>query len=292
MRWTRKGIIEEIKRLHQAGDELNYSTVEDNHLNLVRAAAWHFGTWRRAVEGAGLDYESLSKYQRWNRERIVERILELHELGADLSWRAVSMEVDQPLAAAALRPNGFSTWKDAIIAAGLNHDEIARYRSWDEARCLRELKEMAAKGTPLSSKAVQESNQPLYCAAKRRFKTWDGALEAAGLDPTQIRLRRAPVNPKPRQRALAKGVAQPLLPGLPISPPAKAPRADARTAKKAAPAAKKPVPAKTKAARSIAKAENVEKEVKPIVKAKKSVPVAKKPKTTKNNAGRTKQSPF
>ena len=73
MRWTRKKILQEIKRLHDEGTELYYSAAERNHLNLVRAAAWHFGTWRLAVEQAGLDYESLSRYRRWSRERIIKR---------------------------------------------------------------------------------------------------------------------------------------------------------------------------------------------------------------------------
>ncbi|MDQ3813676.1 MAG: hypothetical protein M3347_06965 [Armatimonadota bacterium] len=189
MRWTRKSIVEEIKRLHDAGEELNYTAAEANHLNLVRAAAWHFGTWRRAIQSAGIDYDSLSKYQRWNRERIVERIQELHQAGEDLSWRVVSTEIDPPLAAAALRPNGFPSWRDAITAAGLNIDEVARYKNWTPERVLGEIKALARAGHPLSSKIMQTSNQSLFCAARRRFGSWDNALVAAGLDVAKIRLR-------------------------------------------------------------------------------------------------------
>jgi hypothetical protein len=74
LQWTRRRIIEEIRALHGRGEELNYAAAEENHLNLVRASAWHFGTWRRAVERAGLDYESASKYRRWTRERVLARI--------------------------------------------------------------------------------------------------------------------------------------------------------------------------------------------------------------------------
>ena len=173
MRWTRKAIVAEIKRLHAEGAELNYATAEDNHLNLVRAAAWHFGTWRRAVESAGIEYDSISKYQRWNRERIISRIRELHSEGADLNWRAVSTEVDPPLAAAALRPNGFQSWRDAIRASGLDINGVARYQAWDEERVLKDIKALHRAGLPLSSKAVQLGNQPLFCAARRRFGSWD-----------------------------------------------------------------------------------------------------------------------
>jgi hypothetical protein len=206
VRWTRKGIIEEIRRLHAAGEELNYKAVEENHLNLVRAASWHFGTWKRAIEKSGLDYEDVSKYQKWSRERVIARIKELYEQGKDLSWRAISTEVDPPLAAAALRENsGFESWYDAITAAGLNHDEIARYRRWTRERVLQEILDRNKNGLPMSSIAVQRHNSPLYCAAKRRFLQWDNALRTAGLDPDKIRIRKAPEAAQPRRRRNATG---------------------------------------------------------------------------------------
>jgi hypothetical protein len=187
--WTRRNIVAEIRHLHAGGEELNYASAELRHLNLVRAAAWHFGSWRTAVERAGFDYGELSKYQRWNRERIIERIRELHAQQADLSWREVSLHLDPALAAAALRPNGFQSWREAIEAAGLNIEQVARYAHWDDARVLEEISALQQAGEALSSKAVQQSHQGLFCAARRRFGSWDNALEVAGLDISLIRLR-------------------------------------------------------------------------------------------------------
>lgn len=190
MRWTRKTIIAEIIRLHQAGEPLNYSAAESNHLNLVRAAAWHFGTWRHAVESAGVNYESLSRYQRWSKTRIVERIRELRDDGQDLSWRAISNHVDPPLGAAALRPNGFKSWREALAAAGIDIESIARYKYWDEAKVIKAICARKHAGERMSSKSLQKSDQPLFCAARRRFGSWDSALEAAGFNAEKIRLRR------------------------------------------------------------------------------------------------------
>nr|AUN36436.1 histone protein [uncultured bacterium] len=190
MRWTRKSIIAEINRLHDAGEQLNYSAAEGNHLNLVRAAAWHYGTWRHAVESAGVNYESLSRYQRWNKARIVERINELHKQEQDLSWRAVSTEVDPPLAAAALRVNGFKSWREALAAAGIDVEKTARYQYWDEAKVIKAIRARKRAGEPMSSKSLQKSDQCLFCAARRRFGSWDAALAAAGLNVDKIRLRR------------------------------------------------------------------------------------------------------
>lgn len=190
MRWTRKTIIAEINRLHDAGEPLNYSTAEDNHLNLVRAAAWHFGTWRRAVESSGVDYQGLSRYQRWSKSRIVERIRELNKQNQDLSWHSVSKKIDPPLAAAAVRAGGFKSWRDAISAAGINVESVARYKVWDEAKVIKAIRARKRAGEPLSSKSLQKSDQPLFSAGRRRFGSWDAALAAAGLNAEKIRLRR------------------------------------------------------------------------------------------------------
>jgi hypothetical protein len=215
MRWTRKAIVEEVRRLHSEGAELSYAAAEQQHLNLVRAATWHYGSWRIAVEASGVDYDSVSKYQRWGRRRIIERIRELHAQGKDLSWREVSTHLDPALAAAALRPNGFTSWRDAIAAAGLDIESIARYQHWTPERIVGEIKALHEAGSPLSSKMAQMQHQGLFCAARRYFGTWDAALEAAGLDASAIRLRRlrqsslasvppAPEPPAPKGKAGAK----------------------------------------------------------------------------------------
>ncbi len=193
MRWNRKTILDEIRELHRRGEDLSFGAAEENHLNLVRAATWHYGTWKGAIELAGFDYEAVSRYRRWSREMVLQAIRDHYAAGHDLSWRSVSTILDQPLAAAALRPGvGFETWREAVSAAGINHEEVARYRHWTPERVLEEITAIAQKNEPLSSKIVQNGNQPLYCAARRRFKSWNGALEAAGIDPQTVRLRRAP----------------------------------------------------------------------------------------------------
>lgn len=191
MRWTRRAIIEEIRQLHGAGDELNYSSAEENHLNLVRAAAWHYGTWKRAIETAGLSYDDVSKYRRWTKERVVVGIREYHGAGGDLSWRVISAEGAPALAAAAVRVNiGFGTWYAAVTAAGIDYEKVARYRHWTPERVVKEIQELAEKEAPLSSKLVQQNHPPLYNAAKRRFKQWDAALSASGINPDKVRQRR------------------------------------------------------------------------------------------------------
>jgi hypothetical protein len=188
LRWTQENIITEIRQLHAQGAALNYHAAAKQYVGLVKAAEQYFGTWRRAVESAGIDYDRVRKYQRWDRERIVRRIRELHAAGYDLSWRIVSTEVDPQLAHAAIRPKGFGSWRAAIAAAGLDYEEVARYRYWDRERILHEIQEMHHAGKPLSVSDVERSNAPLLWAARRRFRSWDDALVEAGIDPATERL--------------------------------------------------------------------------------------------------------
>ncbi len=192
MRWNRKTILEEIRTLHREGEELNFNAAQENHLNLLRAATWNYGSWKAAIELAGFNYEEISRYRRWTRERVLATIRAHHAAGRDLSWHAVSHAVDPALAAAALRTGvGFESWREALAAAGISPDEVARYQHWTPEKVVTAIQNLAAKGEPLSSQLVQRGHQPLFCAARRRFKTWTGALEAAGIAPETVRLRRA-----------------------------------------------------------------------------------------------------
>lgn len=246
MHWTRQAILDEIRRMHKAGEDMSFASLEQNHLSLMRASAWHYGTWRRAVEEAGIDYETLSRYRRWSKARIIARIQELYAEGQDLSWRAISQEVDPALAASALRPNGFGSWPEAIEAAGLDINDVARYKYWNEERVLKAIKERHKAGVNLSSRNAQKNDQSLFCAARRRFETWDKALEAAGLDASKIRIRK-PAHADEKEAAVVKNGTDPTRKSAP-KVTAKKPVVK----KMAAVAAKKTVKAATKPATKIA----------------------------------------
>ncbi|MDH7569905.1 MAG: hypothetical protein QHJ73_10000 [Armatimonadota bacterium] len=188
-RWSKDEIAMEIRGLYLDGEPLNYTAVEKNHTALLRAACRYFGSWKDAVEFAGIDYGEVRKYQVWTKAKIIQRIQELHRQEVDLSWGNVCRKVDPALAAAAVRPNRFGSWRAALEAAGLDYESIRRYRRWDENTIVHQLRELNAAGEPLNSREAQENAVPLFYAARRRFLCWDRALEAAGLDAARIRRR-------------------------------------------------------------------------------------------------------
>jgi hypothetical protein len=176
--------------MHKEGGDLNYANIAQNEVALLRAATRYFGSWRAAVEYAGLDYEQIRRYKTWTRDRILERIRQLHAEGQDLSWRHVSTEVDPQLAAAATKRKHFGSWRSAIEAAGLQYGDIRRYREWDEQAVIDRLRELHAEGKELNAKSIEEYDITLITAARRRFDSWDKALTAAGLDYSKIVLRK------------------------------------------------------------------------------------------------------
>ncbi len=208
-KWSREVIGAEILGLHQSGQDLNYTSVVSEDTALLRAATRYFGSWRAAIEYAGLNYDDIRKYKTWTRERIIERILELHAQGQDLSWRHVSSTVDPQLAAAATKCKHFGSWRAAVSAAGLDYGQIRRYREWDGPTITLKMSELHAEGIDMNARHMEDYDITLITAARRRFESWDAALTAAGLDYRKIVLR-APF--KRRVKAVLQEIPTPRLP--------------------------------------------------------------------------------
>jgi HNH endonuclease len=181
-RWSREEIGLEILRMYAVQEPLNYGDVQKNHLRLLRAATRYFGSWKNAVEYAGLDYDRIRRYRVWTTERIIERIQQYHREGRDLSWRHVSTVLDPPLAAAAIRPHRFGSWERALEAAGLDYRTIRRHRRWDPDEVVEELRRLHSEGASLRVTDAAEQCPALVAAARRRFDGWYEAVEAAGLE--------------------------------------------------------------------------------------------------------------
>ena len=188
-KWSRESIGLEIISLFQQGENLSYSHVAQEQVALLRAATRYFGSWRTAIESAGLNYDDIRRYKIWSRGRIIDRINELFEKGEDLSWRHVSTTVDPQLAAAATKHKHFGSWKSAVSAAGLDYALIRRYREWDEETIKAKIIDLHVKGIDLNAKHIEEYDITLITAARRRFDSWDQALTASGLDYRDIVLR-------------------------------------------------------------------------------------------------------
>ncbi len=192
MAWTRARILNELKNLHQRGKDLSYNRLARTNQALLSAAAYHFKSYRRAVEAAGLDYAQLVRRPRWTRARIVALIKSAKRRGDELHWSAVTRRRDElgKAAFASLQTRLFASWQRALQAAGLDADDISRYRHWDRSTIASELRTRHRAGKALNSGSLQKENPGLHAAAVRHFGHYDAALRFAKIDPTRFRQRR------------------------------------------------------------------------------------------------------
>jgi hypothetical protein len=124
--WTRDRIIERIKELRAQNVDLSWRNVCLNVDPQLAAAATkksHFGSWREALEAAGLDYDSIRRYREWDDDRILDMVREYAKAGKPLNAKNVELE-DITLITAARRR--FDSWHQALTAAGLDYRQIVR----------------------------------------------------------------------------------------------------------------------------------------------------------------------
>src|SRR5947209_5696512 len=190
--WDKPRIIKALRQLYKKGAELSYNRLAKRQQSLVSAAAYHFGSYRTAVEKAGIDYAAVTRRPRWTKQAIITLIKQARRNGEDLHWSAVTKRRDElGLAAfASLQPRLFGRWDRALQAAGLDADDVAMYRKWDRHSILFELRGLAREREPLNSGAIQKSDPGLHAAAVRHFGGYDAALRAAKIEPSDHRQRR------------------------------------------------------------------------------------------------------
>jgi hypothetical protein len=192
MVWDKPEILRTLKKLHKEGKDLSYNAMAARKQSLVSAAAYHFGAYRRAVERAGIDYDTVVRRPRWTRAAIIGLIKQAKRKGEDLNWSAVTQRRDElgRAAFASLQQRLFGSWDRALHGAGLDADDVNRYRKWDKERIIYELRSRWREHEALNSVALQREDPGLHASAVRHFRTYDDALRAARLDPDRLRERR------------------------------------------------------------------------------------------------------
>jgi hypothetical protein len=192
MVWDKERILRTLRRLHKAGQDISYNALAARQQSLVSAAAYHFGSYRKAVERAGIDYSEVIRRPRWNKAMIIQLIKAARRKDEDLHWSAVTKRRDElgKAAFASLQPRLFGSWDRALHAAGLDADEVNRYRKWTKDTIVFELRARFRDHEALNSGTIQREDPGLHAAAVRHFTSYDNALRAARLDPDKVRERR------------------------------------------------------------------------------------------------------
>ncbi len=120
LRWSRESIVAQILVHHAAGEDLLQPEFKMRYRSLYLAACAHryFGSWRRALLAAELDFEKMRESRTWTRARIQRTIEEATARGESLNWSVIE-EKCPGIYRAARRPENFGSWQNALLAAGL-----------------------------------------------------------------------------------------------------------------------------------------------------------------------------
>jgi hypothetical protein len=180
---TDESIAGRIAALSVQGEDLSATAVSTKHPKLYSSARsqTHFGSWRAALNAAGIDYDDVKKGRaKWSKEFIVARIKEAVEQGHDLLSPEFRAEYHD-LYIAACSNRYFKSWTRALTAAGIDVDKLRSQHQWTKDAIIKKIREIAVDNQPLVWSYIDKHYPALYRAARRpeRFGSWEAAVEAA-----------------------------------------------------------------------------------------------------------------
>lgn len=192
--WTKASIVAQIKLLHSQGEKLNSGIVRKTQGKLYSSAYYHFGGWKKAVEAAGIDYQSVSirtfsgPRKTWTKALVISEIKRLHKSGEDINVCAVNENHSKLYYAAG---NYFGSWKKAVKKAGIDYRSVAKrpdFINWSKELVIKKMKQRKSAGKPVNSRAVEHDDFLLWSAGSRLFGGWRGVLRAISVDPSSVYL--------------------------------------------------------------------------------------------------------
>jgi hypothetical protein len=182
VKYSHPAIIREIRRLVSGPVKLTAAAVSRRNRRLYHAAIRHFGSWRQALEAAGVNPNNIrtySKQERPSRQDIIDILLERAAQGLALRWIDVCCE---NRALAVVVKTTFKSWSKALHAAGLI-SQPRRHKlptKWSQEAVIAALKTRHEQRLPL--RGISQHDEALYTAARRCFGGLHEALSAAGLE--------------------------------------------------------------------------------------------------------------
>ena len=213
---NRESVIQAILRRERDSLPLNCEAVRGASRPQHSSAIRHFGSWRNALQAAGIDPATVERRREWDKAKILARLRVM--CGQRRSLRQSDVHrYDSGLCRAVYL--NFGSWCDALVAAGINPESICRDPQWDQNSIIEAILLRVVRGEALGSTTVRPYT--LKSAAVREFGSWPTALAAAGLEPAHY-IRQKAVTQKEKQKGgwskdrVRKAILQRHALGLPL----------------------------------------------------------------------------
>lgn len=189
--WSKQRILDTIKQQHKLGNRLNAWHVACHNLPLLKAGTRYFGSWEKAIRGAGIRYKDIRRTReawKWSRDIVIAQIRQMHDAGEPLNSNDIQKRNLSLFAAATKYCGG---WGEAVTAAGIDYAKVRKYRPgrhWTKKGMVRAIHVRKRAGHGLSTTVMQQEDYGLSRAARGFFgkNGWRKALVAAGIDPIEV----------------------------------------------------------------------------------------------------------
>jgi hypothetical protein len=176
--WSPQGLLALIRVEHRAGRDLSYASMRQR-LGITNTCTQYFGSYRQAVQAAGIDYTTIRRRRSWTKPSVVQELQDLQKRGQDLSTMALLRH-----SASLYRAAGFyfGSYTKALHAVGIDPAKFRRFTTWSKPLIIETLQDLDRRGRDLRKSAMDDHSSKVYDAARNHFGTYEKALRAAGLD--------------------------------------------------------------------------------------------------------------
>jgi hypothetical protein len=116
--WNRPKIVISLRRARRRGEALHSGSARHTMGRLYKAAIKHYGSWRKALEAAGISYDKVARrapFENWSRDRILQEVRTLARSGRERDYVYIHQHHSKLYAAAR---NQFGNWREALRLSG------------------------------------------------------------------------------------------------------------------------------------------------------------------------------
>ncbi|MDY6786895.1 MAG: hypothetical protein SVK54_02085, partial [candidate division WOR-3 bacterium] len=185
----------EIIELYDIEDgDLSARHIMYTHRALMGRAERLFGSWSKAVEYAGFNYDSIRKHETWTKEKIIEKIHAIYRNRGKLNTKSMIYNHNEVYQAGVRH---FGSWADTIRAAGFVYSDIIEppymktpydeRRHWTDELIAEEILDLYSSGEDINSYHMQRCHTQLLYAGTEHFGSWKNAVGYAGIDYSDIK---------------------------------------------------------------------------------------------------------